>query len=123
MKIGLRLAFYGALVLYGVYNVMWLIGTTFSFGRNDSRSELVFFLITFPADVPLMWLIWKRPMIGGAALLILLGTGMALGRAIGFDALNSFTVLWWYSPKLIMAAIAYGARKLSQQSLTVDPRV
>ena len=121
MKIGLRLAFYSALVLYAAYNLMWLIGTIFSFGRNDSLSELAFFLVTFPADVPVMWLIRKRPMIGGAVLLILLGAGMAL--ATGWGELNSSSILWWYGPKLIMAAIAYGTYKLSQQSLTVHPRV
>jgi hypothetical protein len=123
MKIGLRFAFYGALVLYAAYNVMWLIGTTFSFGRNDSRTELVFFLVTFPADIPVMWLIRKKPLIGAAALLILLGTGMALAKSLEFQAMNSFTTLWWYAPKLIMAAIAFGAHKLAQQSLTVDPSV
>lgn len=114
MKIGLTLGFYGVLVLYAAYNLAWLIGTSFSFGRNDSRSELVFLLITFAADVPAMWLIRKRPRIGGFALLILVAMGMAL--AIRFQVLSSFSILWWYSPKPIMAAIAFAAHKLAQQN-------
>jgi hypothetical protein len=117
MKTAYKFAFYGALALYAVYNVMWLISTSFSFGSNDSRYELMFFLLTFAADVPVMWLIRKRPVSGGASLLVLLGADIVL--ASHYRVLSPFSIMWWYSPKLI----AFSAYKLRQPSLTGNPGV
>lgn len=113
MKAPSKLAFYGTVALYAAYNVVWLIGTSFSFGPNDTRSEAEFLLLTFVGDLPLMWVIRRWPAVGGIVFLGVLVTDLVL--AGHYHVLSPFSIGFWYSPKLIMAVIAY---KLSKSRWT-----
>lgn len=98
MRRFLRYLFYGITVLYVVYNVFWLTGSIFSFGRNDTYKELIYFFITFVVDVPVFFWIAKRPAIGVTAFLFALLVGMSLAASL--EILNKHSLLYWYIPKL-----------------------
>jgi hypothetical protein len=96
--------FYSVMAVYIVYNALWLLGTTFSFGRNDTRRELLYLCLTFGADIPVFFGFMRTPRIGSVALGFLFLSGMGIGASLGI--LNSVTLLLWYLPKVIPLAAA-----------------
>ena len=89
-------------ISYTAYNILWLIGTTFSFGKNDTSQKLIYLLLTFVADLPVMWWIRKAPVIGCGAFSILSIAGFWL--AISSFVFNVFTLVAWYIPKFAMVS-------------------
>ena len=94
------------MAVYIVYNALWLVGTTFSFGRNDTPRELLYLCVTFVADIPVFFGFMRNPWIGSVALGFLFLTGMGIGASLGI--VNSESVLLWYLPKVIpLAAVTW----------------
>jgi hypothetical protein len=110
----LKYVFYLALTLYAAYNVLWFIGMTFSWGPNDPRWEAIYFSLTFIADVPVVWWIKRSPRNGCIALFILLIAGIRLAVVEGI--FNSFSIRYWYAPKLIIAALGVWTSRLEMKS-------
>lgn len=104
-----RYVFYSAIFLYAVYNCFWLVGTMFSYGKNDTKGELLFVVLTFLADIPVLWWIKTNVKLGSLCLLIILIASLWLGES--HRVLNWFTLLYWYSPKLVpwLAAVWAGS--------------
>jgi hypothetical protein len=100
----LKSVFYGTLVVYAIYNFLWLIGTTFSWGRNDTLSELMLLLFLFTADLPVMWWITRNPKLGVGTLVAIFTTTLYLAKSE--KILNGFTIGFWYGPKLVIILIA-----------------
>ena len=112
-----RYVFYCAIFLYVVYNCFWVAGTMFSFGRNDTKGELIFVILTFLADIPIFWWTKTNVKLGSLSLLIILIASMWLAKS--HRVLNEFTMLCWYGPKLVtwLASVwagRPGGRVLSQ---------
>jgi hypothetical protein len=91
--------FYGTMVLYALYNSFWITGTMFSFGKNDTRAELILFTLIFVADVPVF--LWAKANIGYGSLCFIAVLTLSLYLARSEHVLNRFTALYWYGPKLI----------------------
>jgi hypothetical protein len=108
MKPSSKFVFIVVFILYAAYNVFWLIGTTFSFGKNDTMQELIYLLLTFVADLPVMWWVRKDLMTGGIGFLILLIAGV--WSAASLSMVSGFSILLWYVPKvaMLMTAISTG---------------
>ena len=49
------LFFICSMFLYIAYNLLWLIGLSFSFGKNDAWTEVLYFVLTFFADIPIFF--------------------------------------------------------------------
>jgi hypothetical protein len=82
-----------------------VIGITFSFGRNDTFQELLFILLTFIADIPILWFITRRLKAGLILLVVVLTGSIALGTP--FHILRSLEVpAMWYGPKVILVMVA-----------------
>jgi hypothetical protein len=96
--------FYVLLTVYALYNALWMIGTTFSWGKNDTHSELIFLFLTFIVDIPIFWFINKNLKIGLSLLAITLACSLALAHS--FNILSWFSYSFWYSPKILIAAAA-----------------
>ena len=78
---------------------------TFSFGRNDTYQELLFVLLTFIVDIPILWVITRRLKVGLTLFAIALAGSIALGTP--FHILKSLEVpAMWYGPKMILIAAA-----------------
>jgi hypothetical protein len=101
--------FYGAIFLYAAYNFCWLVGTMFSFGKNDTQKELVYFVLTFVADIPVLWWLKRNVKLGGALFAVLLLTSMWLAKSE--HVLNGVTFLYWYSPKVVPLLAAVWANR------------
>ncbi len=97
--------FGGLLGVYTLYNLLWAIGITFSFGRNDTYQELLFVLLTFIVDIPILWFVTRRPKVGLTLFAVVLAGSIALGTP--FHILKSLEVpAMWYGPKVILVAAA-----------------
>ena len=98
--------FYPLWILYAIYNVLWLVGFTFSYGTNDTASELIFPAVTFIADIPIFWIANKKLRLAVSLLAITLTCSLVL--AFSFHIWSSFAFAYWYVPKLILfAALAF----------------
>ncbi len=88
---------------------MWLVGTMFSYGKNDTPAELVYCLVTFLFDLPVFFYLGLRrrsPQIFPfCVLLALLLTGLLLGAPRG--VINYYTIPLWYLPKIVPLALAF----------------
>lgn len=107
--------FSGILAVYALYNLLWLIGYTFSFGKNDTYWELLFPAVTFIVDIPILWYTAKELKRG----LILFGLAVASSIALGlpFHVLSSVVVpAMWYGPKVVMLSIAIWTYRSNLQS-------
>ena len=96
--------FYSLWVLYAIYNVLWLIGITFSYGPNDTPSELIFVALTFIMDIPILWFSSKNLKIGLSLLAIVVACSLA--AALSQHILSSFAFSFWYAPKIFIAVAA-----------------
>jgi hypothetical protein len=76
-----RYVFYSAIFLYAVYNCFWLVGTMFSYGKNDTKGELLFVVLTFLADIPVLWWIKTNVKLGSLCLLVILIASLWLGES------------------------------------------
>jgi hypothetical protein len=99
MRIPHKRLFHFMMFLYAGYNCFWIVGTMFSFGKNDTRRELIYFVLTFVLDIPVLWWTKKRLRLGSFCLLLILVSSLWLAESLRI--LNLFTVLFWYSPKLV----------------------
>ena len=108
MKKELRWLFYFAMCSYILYNLMWLVGTTFSYSKNDSPKELIFLFLAFVVDVPIIWYISRNLKIGISLLLVTLLLSVADGIIQQWLWLGSmsFPMMWWYLPKIIPISTA-----------------
>ena len=102
-----RYVFYGVMAIYAIYNMCWLIGTSFSWGRNDTWKEAAYLLLTFTADIPTLFLAERRPGVGLFLFLSVLIGSLTLGALS--QVINGFSLLYWYAPKLIPAAVSISA--------------
>jgi hypothetical protein len=96
--------FYFLWIVYGIYCLLWLVGFTFSYGKNDKPSELVFAALTFLIDIPILWFISENLKIGLSLLAITLVSSLALANSFGI--LSWFSYSFWYAPKILVAAAA-----------------
>ena len=92
------------MVLYAACNTLWLAGTMFSYGKNDTPREAVFITLTFLADIPVFFVIARKPRFGLSMFSLLLAASLTL--AASQHVLNSFGLLYWYAPKLVPLVIA-----------------
>jgi hypothetical protein len=97
-------AFYSLWIVYAIYNVLWLAGITFSYGKNDTRSELLFAALTFIIDIPIFWIINKNLRVGLSLLAVTVVCSLALAHS--FRILSWFSYSFWYAPKILVAAAA-----------------
>jgi hypothetical protein len=103
------------LAVYAIYNLLWVVGTMFSFGRNDTYGEIFFTMVTFVVDIPIMWYMTRRLKRG----LLLLAVAMSISIALGspFHVLYSLVVpAMWYGPKIIMVLMAIWAYRSKSQT-------
>jgi hypothetical protein len=110
-----RYVFYCVIFLYAVYNCCWLAGTMFSFGRNDTKGELVYVVLTFLVDIPVLWWTKANARLGSLCLLAILIASMSLAES--HRVLNGFTLLYWYGPKLVPWLTAVWAGRPERQVL------
>ncbi len=96
--------FYFLWIVYAIYSVLWLAGFTFSYGKNDTRSELLFAALTFIIDIPIFWFINKNLKIGLCLLAITVVCSLTLAHSFGI--LSWFSYSFWYVPKIPVAAAA-----------------
>src|ERR1035437_4571320 len=105
MKRGLRWLFYLVMLAYIAYNVMWVIGITFSYSKNDSPKELLYILLTFVIDIPIIWYLSKNLKLG--LLFIALALLLSVGDGIAQQWLEGVIVpVMWYAPKLVPITVA-----------------
>ncbi|HEY7210208.1 MAG TPA: hypothetical protein VH477_08040, partial [Bryobacteraceae bacterium] len=88
-------------------------------GKNDTKGELIFVILTFLADIPGLWWTKSNIKLGSIWLLVVLIASMWLAESHG--VLNGFTLRFWYGPKFVawLAAVWTGRRRrhvLSQAS-------
>jgi|SRR6185437_1425139 len=99
--------FYPIWTLYAIYNVLWFIGFTFSYGAHDKPSELIFPAVTFIADIPIFWLADKKLRLGVSLLAITVICSLVL--AFSYHIWSSFAFGYWYVPKLFLLAALAGS--------------
>lgn len=104
------------MTLYAAYDLFWLTGATFSYGKNDTLREPSFFLLTFPADVPAFVISARRLRLGLPLFCKVLAASLML--AISQNVLNNFTFLYWYAPKLLPLSAALTAKLNLRMELT-----
>ena len=102
-------AFYAVMAIYAAYNLLWLAGTMFSYGKNDTPDEAIFFCVTFLADIPAFFVLARKPNVGILLLLLLLVCGLAF--AAYEKVLSGFSLLYWYAPKLVPLAMSVWASR------------
>ncbi|MGA2896813.1 MAG: hypothetical protein ABSE27_04370 [Acidobacteriaceae bacterium] len=107
------------MAIYSAYNLLWLAGTMFSYGKNDTPSEALFFCLTFLADIPAFFVITRKLRPGLILFCLLLAFSFAL--AASQHILNSFSLLYWYAPKLVPLSIAvWAASSRTDTTLSLD---
>jgi hypothetical protein len=112
--------FYSLWIVYAIYSVFWLVGFTFSYGKNDTPSELLFAAITFIIDIPIFWFINKNLNIGLSLLAITVVCSLALAHSYGI--LSRFSYSFWYAPKILVAAAAIWSnwsRRKNERTVTL----
>jgi hypothetical protein len=118
MRAAQRYVFYCVIPLYAAYNCFWVTGTMFSFGKSDTKGELIFVVLTFLADIPVLWWTRTNVKLGSIFTLVILIASVWLAESHG--VLNGITLLYWYGPKLVPWLVAVWAGRPERQ---VVPRV
>ena len=112
--------FYTLFILYVLYNAAWMIGITFSWGKNDTIRELLYLLFTFIIDIPVIWYLTKNLYAGLTIFISIFICGVVLGWP--WHLLNRATIPMWYAPKVFVVMAAVWANVSSRrQSLTDRP--
>jgi hypothetical protein len=96
--------FYSVLIAYALYNALWMIGITFSWGRNDTNDELIYLFLTFIVDIPIMWYSAKHLKIGLCLFTCVLICSFLFVKSWG--GLSITTLSMWYAPKVFVVASA-----------------
>jgi hypothetical protein len=109
-----RTSFYVTVAIYTAYNLLWLAGTMFSYGKNDTPSEALFICLTFLADIPAFFVITRKLRPGLILFFLLLASSFAL--AASQHILTSFSLLYWYAPKLVPLSVAVWAASLRKDT-------
>jgi len=105
MKKWLRWLFYFVLLAYAAYNLMWLVGIAFSYSKNDSQKELIYLVLTFVVDVPIIWYISKNLKIGAPLFVAALVLSVIDGIVRGWLEATIVAAMW-YGPKIIPFTLA-----------------
>jgi hypothetical protein len=105
--------FYSVMCVYIVYNLMWVVGITFSYSKNDSPKELFYILFTFIVDVPIIWYLSKNLRIGVALLVAAILLSVVDGIVQQWLEGINVAVLWWYAPKIIPITAAILLNRLT----------
>ena len=100
-----KFASYVVVLAYAIYNLLWLAGTMFAYGRNDTRHEIVFLCTTFVLDIPILAYSQKNQQIGLPLFGIVICASLLAAQIQ--DVLNGATLVLWYLPKAAPFATAF----------------
>ena len=104
MHVG-KIASYTVVLAYAIYNLLWLAGLMFSYGRNDTYHEILFLCMTFILDIPILAYSQTNQQIGLSLFGIVVVASLLAAHVQ--DVLNGATFALWYLPKLAPFAAAF----------------